>query len=64
MEEDIFKTLFVYPVAKYSLKPEALQVVDEWYCQAILDKLDQVEPLPEDTTMMALFERVPFCYCH
>ena len=56
------KFIFVDLVAKDSTKPQVLKLVNEWYCQVILDKLDHIEPLSEATTMMALLKRVLFCY--
>ena len=40
MEEDEYKNLFVDSVSQETLKPKALQLVNEWYYQAILDKLE------------------------
>ena len=64
MEEDEYKTLFVDPTAQDSLKPKDLQIVNDWYCQAILDKLEQVEPSPEATDVIALLKQVLICYRH
>ena len=37
-------------------------MVNEWYCQAILDESKQVKPSQEATNMIALVKQVPICY--
>ena len=56
MEEDEYKTLFTDPAAQTNLKPQDFKMVNEWYCQAILDALEQIEPSPEATAMIALMK--------
>ena len=62
MEEDEYKNLFVDPVVQDTFKPEALQSLNEWYCQAIFDKLEQNEPSQEATDVKALVKQVHICY--
>ena len=61
MKEDEYNTLFTNPAAQTNLKANALQMVNEWYCQAILDKSEHAELSQEAIDMIALVKQVPLC---
>lgn len=64
MAEDIYKTVFVDPITKAHLKPDALQLINKLYCKRILDITDQVDELTEGNIMMTMLQKVLFCYYH
>ena len=62
MEKDIYLTIFEDATTKAKLKRNALDLVNDWYCQQVLDILNQVDPSPKAITMMNMIKKIPCSY--
>ena len=62
MDEAVFCSLFVDPTTKTVLKADALSLVNNLYCEKMLEVSIHTEPSTETTAMLALSRKIPLLY--
>ena len=62
MDETVFHSLFVDPTTKAVLKANELTLVNNWYCEKMLEVSIHTEPSAEATAMLALAKKIPLSY--